>query len=142
MPRGRGGKRTPVDPAPQTNLPGRLAERSDTGVPSQLPFNAEQHGDRAEFAAHQDAGAPGPGAASGPPVPSSSAGGPPPGQGGAPVPLPDVFAPGSGAPASPASMTIGPDGRMVDDDPDLLLRVLYTQFPHPDILRLIQKRKL
>lgn len=143
MPRGR-GKKPPANPAPVSNLPGRLAQRSDGGPAANMntPFNAEAHGDRQDFAALQAAGGPpsSPSAAPGGPGPSPAPGPP----GGLPPGVPtgdpgaDVFGPSSNPGATPASTGTLPS--QIPDDPDMMLRVMYAAFPHPDLLRLIQRR--
>ena len=132
MPRGRPA-RPPANPAPQHNLPGALAKRSDGGPSTQLPFNAVGHGDRQDFEAFQAASGSPPGGAAGP----SGAASPPGGPAGMPPELSDVFAPAQQG-DRPASTRTPPAN--IPDDPDMLLRVMYSQFPHPDLLRLIQRR--
>ena len=35
----------------------------------------------------------------------------------------------------------GPDAPVLDEDPDMVLRALYANFPHPDIERLLLRRR-
>lgn len=115
-----------------------MAETKRTDLdPGQKPYNAEQHGDRQEMEGFQQGtpGGGGSGGTSGGSSPSSggAAGGPPT----AGMQLPDVFAPNENPRPSPTTM----QGRVqVPDNPDTRLLQLYSVYPHPDLLRLIQKR--
>lgn len=106
--------------------------------PGQQPFNAEQHGDRKQMEGFQQEDP----TSGGQNAPSGGGSGTPGGGSGAPptpgVQLPDVFAPNPNPRTSPASMQ---EGRVqVPSNPDIRLHQLYAVYPHPDLLRLIQKR--
>lgn len=94
-------------------------------------FNAEGHGTRQQFAAFQDA-------AGSPPTQAAGAGGAAP-PSSAPAPLDFssmVFGPGEQTPQPAGFQPV-----LEPDDPDLALRVLYSVYPHPDILFLLEQRQ-
>ena len=133
----RGGKRTPRDPAPVSG-PGRMARRTDGG-PTDVPAYASASGERpyGERKAVEAQAAAAPMAREG--------GGPAPAQAqGRPNPLLEqgLFGPTqrpwepptTGAMLGPGP---GPQQPILDDDPDLLLRAIVKEFPHPDLIRLL-----
>ena len=133
MARKRGGARTPTNPAPVSG-PGALSQRTDGGPGQPVrSFPAEFHGQRQALADLQSAA---PLAVA--PAPSGNATA----QGGA-LPSADVFAP-TDRPTEPMTQGATPFSMMGDgpgplpDDPDLLLRMIYNQYPHPAIARLIR----
>lgn len=131
----RGGDRVPKAPAPVSG-PGAMSRRTDSQVDrpqmERQQYESKSYG-QGKALAEQQSGAPL--AGQGRPSPGPSAGG-----GSAPpvVPAPvDVFGP-SQRPAAPRGMPqqeMGPD--ILPEDPDMLLRAIYRQYPHPDIARLL-----
>lgn len=118
----RGGYRAPANPAP-VSLPGSGA-RTDTAASQPVrEFNAQRYGQRTELREQQQA-APLAAAAEAPAA--------------LPVPQPDLFRPTESATA-PRTKTLTPRQPAFPDDPDMLLRVLNTIAPHPDIERLLDR---
>lgn len=115
--------------------PAELSERTDLGaaqpirVPAGLPF-----GERQALEASQSAvplpEAQGP---AGPPAASQAAA-----AGGLPAdPAAALFAP-TARPGESNLAGLGQGNDFIADDPDLLLKAIYTVYPHPDILRLLR----
>lgn len=126
MPHGDRGSRPALTPADGADVrDGRLQFPAD---------DPGQFGERKQRAAFQQAGGGGVGGQGQPqPSPTNQ-------QGITPSPqdvFPDVFGP-SQRPAEPVSET---GESILPPDPDLALRALYRKFPHPDILRLIQRTR-
>lgn len=125
----RGGRRTPRDPAPVSG-PGALARRTDGGpsdrdqpirVARGGPYGSRQALEGLQAAAPLAAG----GGVAAPPSPAASPA--------ASSPAIDLAAPTPGRTiAQPPRQR-----RIVQDDPDALLRALYRVYPHPDIGRLL-----
>lgn len=118
----RGGPRTPRNPAPVSG-PGALSARTDGG-PSQpiREFPAEHHGQRSALRTQQQ-GAPLPVAGSAPtPMVNNGMGG-------------GVFGP-TERPDEP--VTAGAEPAAVELSVDDMLGIIYANFPHPGILRLIR----
>jgi hypothetical protein len=113
--------------------PGKLSARTDMSPASQ-PTRVASGGAYGERQAMEQSQQAAPLAAANP---SAAAGG----GGGRPLPpglSGGVFGP-SERPTEPG--TAMPQGMAQPiDDPDLLLRALYSQFPHPDIERLLSRR--
>ncbi len=114
----------------------------------QLQFPANdpgEHGERARLAAFQQAGRTQPGTA--PPTtstatapPGSTPVGTPPIPPSSPSPLPpDPFGP-TERPDEPVASPLQDD--LQAEDPDILLRYIYAQYPHPDIRRLLARRSV
>jgi len=133
----RGGSRTPTNPAAVSG-PGALSQRTDGGASQPIrlapggPYGQrqalEQTQQAAPLAAGTGSGAPSPSAP--PPTPGLEEGF---GGGG-------VFGP-TQRPQEPANTGLTPQGGMLDEDPDMLVRYLYSLYPHPDILRLLDPNR-
>lgn len=127
MARGRGGKRTPEDPAPVSG-PGALSQRTD-GQPTRS-FPAEFHGQRQALEGLQGAA----------PMADRSGGGPAgsgaPPSGGAGGPFPTGMLGPTRFPNEPVSAGVT-EPQVIPRDPDALLRAIYQKYPHPDIARLL-----
>ncbi len=128
----RGGRRTPAKPAPVSG-PGAMSQRTDGGasqpirVAGDQPYGARKASTEAQGAAPLAAGGGAP-----PGVGAAGTGG-----GASPMPPLDVFGPTS-RPNEPATAGLDRSGLVSPDDPDMMLRMIYEQFPHPSIARLIQ----
>lgn len=142
MVNGHGGDRQPRNPAP-TSGPGAASRRTDGGpgsarqpirrIPGQ-PFGQGQALMQQQSAAPMQA--------NGTRGPADTAAGP----GGLEATLREgVFGPSrrpnepatAGAPMGPGA---GADQPVLDEDPDMMLRALYANFPHPDIEALLVRR--
>ena len=129
----QGGPRQPRNPA-AVSPPGSGA-RTDGGAgsksqPLRLPSGGA-YGQRGAAEAQQAAA---PMAAGGQAAPSMGGGGP---AGGTTAPPIDVFGP-TGRPNEPATQGLERQGMINPDDPDMMLKLIYDQFPHPSLARLIQ----
>lgn len=127
MARNRGGNRPPANPAPVSG-PGALSRRTDQPVRA---ATGQPYGARAETVAQQQA------------APLAVAGSPAAGPQQPPLPPNDAFMP-TAFPAEPATAGIpfGPGDNgdpAIPDDPDLLLRMLASIYPDPDIIGLIRQ---
>ena len=124
----RGGRRTPSKPAPVSG-PSALARRTDGGAGQ--PIRAAAGGtpgvENPNLPALQEAA---PLAAGG--LPPRNPSHPP----SAANPFLDVFRPSDRPQEDPAAGVQG-EPQILNRDPDALLRILYSKFPHPDIARLI-----
>lgn len=128
----RGGSRTPARPAPVSG-PGTLSRRTDGGAGQPIrSFPAERQGQREQLAQQQAAA---PLSRGGPPTPGAG------GAGNATPPPQGIFGP-STQPNQPLTagnpLGAGPgDPSVLPEDPDMLLRALYSIYPHPAILKLM-----
>ena len=133
MARGRGGRRTPANPAPVSG-PGALSRRTDGGASQPVrSFPAEFQGQRQALSNLQSAAPLAAGGGGG----SSVSGSP----SGAPSPLPANLANGilgpTQRPTEPVTAGLG-EPQVIPRDPDMLIREMYRRYPHPDIGRLLQ----
>ena len=125
----RGGRRTPADPAPVSG-PGALSRRTDGGAGQPVrSFPAQSYGQRQRLsnlqsAAPMEAGA----SPSSAPAPS--------GGGGLPPEMMNGILGPTRRPSEPVNAGLG-EPRIFPRDPDMLLRAIYQQYPHPDIARLL-----
>lgn len=116
---------------------GALARRTDLtpagskGQPVRTP-GGQDYGDKAASVAQQQAAPMAAGGGGAPPSGPAGAAG----AGGSPLPPMDVFGPTE---RPDESVTAGLDtaGLMNPDDPDMMLQLMYEQFPHPSLGRLI-----
>lgn len=130
--RKRGGTQTPARPAAVSG-PGALSARTDGGPGSASqpvrPIPGQEYGEGQALTDLQQSA---PMAVAGGGSPAAN----PQGSSGSPAPLP-----GSPFAAGPSTVLENPaDQRMLmpDNTVDDLLRALYREMPHPDILRLIR----
>jgi hypothetical protein len=142
---GRGGYRRPTSPAPVSG-PGALSRRTDggpAGQPVQVAPGATQYGQAQQLEAGQQVA---PLAAAGAsPAHGGGAGAPPSPQSGAS--LGGLFTGPTQAPGEPltAGAMTGPGpgpSQSFADDPDELLRVIYSQHPSEDLRSLLEGRDL
>lgn len=129
MPRGRGGKRTPKDPAPVSG-PGALSERTDGG-PGRQEFGNVDPGVQGEAQALEEFQQSAPGQPS--PSPQGPAGTAPPQP---PINDPGAFTP-SERPLEPSGRLPNED-RIVPHDTVPFLRALYMRHPNEDLRRLLE----
>lgn len=128
----RGGTRTPKNPAPVSG-PGALSQRTDGGAGQPIrvaggqPYGQRQQLEQTQAAAPMAAGQPPPSPAGNRPS-LSRAPGPPDGGG--------IFGPTQRPQEAPNTGLTAQPG-MLADDPDGLIRYLYSIHPHPDLLRLL-----
>jgi hypothetical protein len=124
-------KPRPPDRPAAVSLPGAASSRTDGGPGSATqPIRVaagQDFGDRQALEDQQR----------GAPLPDTTSGGPPPAAPVAaalgPVDPQALFAPsGQPGPGGPR-----PDRNFIPDDPDLLLKVIYQTYPHPEIRRLV-----
>ena len=126
----RGGSRVPANPA-AVSLP-RSGARTDSAATQPIrEFNSQRHGQRTQLREQQAAA----------PLIAGPQGAP--GGGPAPAPPPDLFR-GTERPGEDPAALLGQrqgDTRPspFPEDPDMLLRVLNTIAPHPDIERLLDR---
>jgi hypothetical protein len=112
--------------------PGKLSARTDMS-PAGQPVRVASGGDYGDRQASVQAQQSAPMAAAGPSVA--------PGGGGRPVPpglAGGVFGPTERPGEAPTAMPQGQPQPI--EDPDMLLRAIFAQFPHPDIERLLSRR--
>lgn len=125
----RGGRRTPANPAPVSG-PGALSRRTDGGAGQPIrvaPGGA--YGARQASVALQQA-AP---LQAGPPRPTGQGTVAPAG-----LPMPNVFAPTNRPAEPPTAGATARRDRVLPQDSNALLRVIYNVYPHPEIARLIE----
>lgn len=124
---GRGGNQPPARPA-AVSLPGSGARTDSAAQQPIREFNALRQGQRTELREQQQAA----------PLQQGPQGAPGP-LGGGGAPQPDLFR-GTERPGESPSAAQG-DSRppVFPEDPDMLLRVLNTIAPHPDIERLLDR---
>lgn len=132
MPRGRGGKRTPKNPAAVSG-PGKLARRTDGGPGQPVRLApAEFHGQRQQMTQLQQA------------APMAAGTEPPPGAGLPPF-AGQAFRTPTDRPGEPvtAGAPFGPGApavtRLLPDDPLELLRAVYAKYPTEGIRRLLER---
>ena len=120
--------------------PGALSRRTDGGPGSDTqPIRApkgQPYGQAQRLEAQQRA-APLPDNSPNPPSVSRSAGGG--ASGPAAVAQPDVFGPTQRPGESPLAGVVPTEARGAPD-PDMVVRLLYAAFPHPQLLQLIRRR--
>lgn len=130
-----GGPRQPANPAP-VSVP-QSGRRTDGGagstkqplrVPTGGPYGSAQATEQLQGSAPMAAGGPMPGGAPG--GQGAPGGGLPPGMEGG------VFGPAAGGGAPMGAPPAGPN-QLMTEDPQLFLRVLAQNFPHPAIRRLV-----
>ena len=129
---GRGGYRQPSRPAAVSG-PGALSQRTDSGAGSKKqPLRVASGGAYGERQAATDQQQAAPMAGGGPATPAA---------GGSPVPSPAANAGGAFGPTQmpnePNSAGASQEQDMMARNPQAVLRVLYSRFPHPSIARLI-----
>lgn len=125
MARGRGGRRTPANPAAVSG-PGALARRTDGGPGQPIrSFPAEFQGQRQQLSSLQGAA----------PLANASQASP---QGAAPFPFPQGIGGPTQRPAEPVTAGLpAQQTKVLARDPDALIRYLYSIYPHPSIQRLL-----
>ena len=124
---GRGGSRTPRNPAPVSG-PGALSRRTDGPVQPVRVAPGGKYGERKALTEQQQSAPLAAGGGASPPPPS-------------PAPLPSVFGPTGrpnesirqGIPTQPAAQSLA------QLDADALLRILVRRYPHPQLVRLLQR---
>ena len=134
MARQRGGYRQPANPAPVSG-PGATSQRTDGGPADRQPMRVASggaYGSRQAVESQQAAA----------PMHQATSGAPPPGAGPGAAAPPSVFGP-SDYPGEPITAGVnvgaGPGAPQVGqpDDPDLILQILWSIYPHPEIARLM-----
>ena len=125
----RGGNRPPANPA-AVSLPQSGARTDGPASQPLREFEAQRHGQRTQLREQQQAA----------PLQAGPQGAP---GGGAVAPPPDLFRGTERPGEDPAAMNAMRQSDMrppaFPEDPDMLLRVLNTIAPHPDIERLLDR---